>query len=213
MNQRLVIGLAAVLPAAVGHADVGGPYVAQVTFAPTSEVSLFVVPDGSGAALTEAVALPQTTVDATIRVQMVDSSGDPIAWFPAELMWLVFDAAAGTMGHCDDHLFQPDGDADADGWLTWTQPLRGGGWTDGPVWITYLGAPAWGFGGPVDPVAMRANSPDLSGDHQVNLTDIVLFSENLVVSHYHYRSDFNWDGVVNLADVVRFTQAIGAACP
>jgi hypothetical protein len=213
MDHRLAIGLVAVLLAAASHADVGGPYVGQVTFAPTAEVSLFVVPDGSGAALTEAIASSQTTVDATIRVQMVDSSGDPIAWFPAEYMWLVFDDETGTMGPCDDHQFHPDGDADADGWLTWTLPLHGGGWTEGPVWISYFGEPAWGFAGTVDPLAMRANSPDLSGDGQVNLTDVVMFTENLDVSQYHYRADFNWDGVVNLSDIVAFVYGLGATCP
>jgi hypothetical protein len=213
MTHRLVIGLAAILLAAVGHADVGGPYVGQVAYSPTAEVSVFVVPDGSGVALTEAVAFPQSTADATIRVQMVDSSGDPIAWFPAEYMWLVFDDETGTMGPCDDHQFHPDGDADADGWLTWSLPLRGGGWSEGPVWISYFGEPAWGYGGSVDPVAMRANSPDISGDGEVNLTDVVLFTANLNASQYHYRSDFNWDGVVNLADVVRVVQALGVGCP
>ncbi len=55
-------------------------------------------------------------------------------------------------------------------------------------------------------------SPDLSGDRIVNLTDVVAFTEALG-GIGESCADFNNDGSVGLADVVRFTWGLGTVCP
>jgi hypothetical protein len=56
------------------------------------------------------------------------------------------------------------------------------------------------------------NSPDINGDLQVNLSDVVAFTQDYFGA-YNYRSDFFWDGVLNLSDVARMAQGMGAICP
>lgn len=58
---------------------------------------------------------------------------------------------------------------------------------------------------------IRFNSSDNNGDGVVNLSDIVLFTQDL--NAYHYRSDYNWDGLVNLSDIARMTSSIGLNYP
>ena len=62
------------------------------------------------------------------------------------------------------------------------------------------------------PLPITANSADLNGDLLVNLVDIVLFTQSLT-GPYSYAADFNFDGVVDLTDIVRFVPSIGADCP
>ena len=56
------------------------------------------------------------------------------------------------------------------------------------------------------------NSPDINGDLAVNLSDVVLFSQDRY-GDYNYRSDFNFDGVVNLSDQIILVGALGVGCP
>ena len=55
------------------------------------------------------------------------------------------------------------------------------------------------------------NSPDINGDLEVDLIDVVLFTQDFY-NAYNYRSDFNWDGIVDLGDVVALAQAMGIDC-
>jgi len=176
-------------------------------------------PDGNGAPLSEARQLDGSVVDATIRVRLVDSWLNPIANFPFEDMWLQFELDGGTATGClsyggnyEGGVFLADASTDVDGWTEFALPLRGGGWTEGPVWIYLNGGPA------MDPdfmtwpaLPLRANSPDLNGDLLVNLSDFAPFTGDLF-SVYHYRSDLMWDGVLDLSDVVLFTGSIGVVC-
>jgi hypothetical protein len=61
------------------------------------------------------------------------------------------------------------------------------------------------------------NSPDLNCDGQVNLSDVVVFSQ-WYFSDYSYCADFYWDGPrptgpYNLSDIVVLAQHVGHACP
>lgn len=60
-------------------------------------------------------------------------------------------------------------------------------------------------------LAFFVNSPDINGDLVVNLQDIQLF-----VADYHgaysFRSDFNFDGEVDLSDLAVLTGGVGATC-
>lgn len=55
-------------------------------------------------------------------------------------------------------------------------------------------------------------SPDLSGDLQVNLTDVQLFSA-IYSGDYDVRADFNHDDVVNLTDLSLWTPHNTHSCP
>jgi hypothetical protein len=42
---------------------------------------------------------------------------------------------------------------------------------------------------------------------------VPLFAADFFAGTGAYRSDFVWDGTVNLADLVVFADAVGAGCP
>ena len=94
---------------------------------------------------------------------------------------------------------------------TFSLAYFGGGWHN-------TGTNIWvheggGLWNPIPmPVNVRFNSPDINGDLVVNLSDIVYFTQDFYGA-YNYRSDFNWDGVINLSDIALMAQGIGAACP
>lgn len=54
--------------------------------------------------------------------------------------------------------------------------------------------------------------PDLNGDVVVNLSDIVAFTQ-MLGGQYSPCGDFNHDGVINLTDIVLMVRGIGADCP
>ena len=60
---------------------------------------------------------------------------------------------------------------------------------------------------------MSYNSPDINGDLIVNLTDISLFAVDFFGAVYMYRSDFNYDGAINLTDLAMLAPTIGVPCP
>jgi hypothetical protein len=213
-----LLALAAAATAASAFADCGIPYVGDIDHS-SVEASVVVIPDGSGTALTEAWREGGEPVDASIRVLLVDADWAPVASFPAEDLWLQFGPDPGTLLGCTNHpsfpggMFTPDAATDATGWTEWVLPLRGGGWSVGPAHVRLNGGPAVSPNGWVFEAApLRANSPDLNGDLAVDLTDIVLFTQDLGGA-YAYRADFNWDQVVNLSDIVAFVYGLGATCP
>lgn len=61
------------------------------------------------------------------------------------------------------------------------------------------------------PLQLFINSPDINGDLRVNLTDNVWFARDLN-GPYNYRSDFNYDGVIDSNDAAIMTQAVGLRC-
>ena len=58
----------------------------------------------------------------------------------------------------------------------------------------------------------RLNSADIDGNLAVDLTDIREFARDFYGT-YAYRSDFVWDGMVNLSDLAALAPVFGAACP
>jgi hypothetical protein len=59
---------------------------------------------------------------------------------------------------------------------------------------------------------MLVNSPDMNCDLVVNLTDVVLFSQ-IYYGTYDYCADYYWDGLLNLSDIVLLAQGNGSSCP
>lgn len=194
-------------------------YVDQLEFAPTEEVTILAVLDGTGPPLTEARTADGTVVDATIRLRIVTDDHTPLIGYPGEDIWLEFPPAAGPAWNCivsggNPHpaVFQADTETDSDGWATFSLPWVAGGWSAGPATLYIAGSRAeWFPSGAVQPLAIRINSPDLSGDRHVNLADLNLYAQDYIGS-YHFRSDLVFDSVLNLSDVSVFARHYGTAC-
>ena len=196
-------------------ADTGIPWVGYIDAELYEEVSLFILPDGSGPPLTEAYVFGGDTFDATIEIGLVDSFFSPIPNFPLEDIWL--EGETPSLSSCAgsgyyNSGFNPDSNTGPDGETTFTTSLAGGGWTEGPVWVYLNGSRATDpIGNEFNPVLLRINSADISGDGRVNLADVGMFAENFF-GEYHYRSDFFWDGVLNLSDLGMMATGIGRNC-
>ena len=46
----------------------------------------------------------------------------------------------------------------------------------------------------------------------MNLADVVLFARDYFGA-YRYRSDFQWDGVLDLVDIVMMARGLESSCP
>jgi len=178
-----------------------------ITAAPVP-VSICVAPDGSGPPLTAARALDHAApLDATITVFVRDGQCIPIQMFPHEDIWLETTGGGVVIcpaGSIADHPTGPDGST------TFTAPLRAGRHSDDgeQAVVVVTGTPLGRHA-----VAVRFNSPDISGNLVVNLQDTVLFATDMLGGSYVYRSDFHYDGLLNLSDTVLFALGMGAECP
>lgn len=216
--RTIVVGLVLVL-ASVGPADASIEVWGVWNWPHTEPVHIMVTPGGGGDSLSDAEFFGGAPADATIRVQLWVLSGsleDPqppetVANFPAEDLWLEAPGVAMCVGGAN-----ADGNTDADGWFTFSGQLNGGGWTN-----ANLGTP--GLLVKVSGVALDdrfaqirphilVNSPDMDGDGRVSISDIPPFADDFYGA-YAFRSDFLWDGVINLSDVTRFAASLGESCP
>jgi len=149
--------------------------------------------------------------DATITVTLLDATGTPVIDYPAEDIYAngtnpdYYPCPQGTMA---------DGPTDAMGQATFSNPWFAGGSSIGAtIAIGTWPQPEFQINFP-DGDLFRFNSPDINGDLTVNLSDIVSFTQDFFdFEVYHYRSDFVWDGVLNLSDIVLMAQGVGAYCP
>lgn len=185
----------------------------------TENVHILVTPAGSGTPLSAADSPGGGQADATIRVQLWIDDGDTgtpnphaVANFPAEDIWLEIPG----LSYC---FWQnnADGPTDSEGWFTFSGPLRMGGWVDpssGPPVVNVvvngitLRQEDWS---PISPPIL-ANSPDINADMAVNLTDVAIFAADFFGAH-SFRSDFFWDGIINLSDIPILAANIGDECP
>jgi hypothetical protein len=195
----LVLGLVSFV-----WAGVPDPDQSTATTAAGQRVSVMVVPDGNGFPLNDAMALPGVVhVDATITVTVNDLNGDPIFLFPATDIWL--ESQSKALALCPGGS-NADADTDINGQTTFTNPLFAGCQGTGAVVVVNsqaLTQPA---------LDMVFNSPDINCSKNVDLTDVILFTQDYYGS-YNYRSDFYWDGVLNLSDIVLLAQNLQTACP
>ena len=93
---------------------------------------------------------------------------------------------------------------------TFSQPLRVGGQSNYPeerMIVMVSGAPILHPG-----FEIYVNSPDLDGDLVVDLVDAILFAQDYFAQNSAYRSDFWWDGYLNLSDLVLMAQGYGTSC-
>ncbi len=169
------------------------------------DATLLVVPDGSGASFTEARDPDGTLVDATITLVVLDNGDNPVYLFPAEDLWL--EAMDGGLVSCIAGTIA-DTTTDVNGMTQWVTPLRAGGFSTEPCQVMIMGAAI-----SIPPsLPIVFNSPDIDGNGTVNLTDVGFFSQDFF-DDYDFRSDFQRDGVLNLADVYWLAAARGVECP
>lgn len=167
--------------------------------------TLLVVPDGSGPPFSAARNAAGMLVDVTITLQLVDTCGDPIFMFPPEDMWI--QSADQGVAWCLGGACA-DGPTDRFGQAHWVLPRRAGGHSQAACEVLFNGMVVNNGG----PLPLRFNSPDLNGDLEVGLVDIVLFSE-AYFGAYQAAADFTADGVLNITDIAIMAGARGAHCP
>jgi hypothetical protein len=185
----------------------------------TESVHVVVSPGGGGTPLTSAEFFGRITTDATILVQLWYQDDNPpedppppapVPNYPGEDIWLEIPGAFSCLGGAT-----ADGPTDSEGWFTFSLPLFMGGWNEPggglPLVFVNGGALFDQDGAPISPTIV-VNSPDINADLLVNLTDLALFSIDFHGS-YSFRSDFIWDGVINLSDVVWMAVLMGDECP
>ena len=164
-------------------------------------------PDGNGRPFTDARALGEADpVDATITLTVRDGAGVVIANYPSEDMWL--DSVDGGVSICPGGSVA-DASTDVNGMTEFQDPLRAGGWSLGGTRVLINGNAL------INSVNLNFNSPDVNGNLVVNVTDVQLFAEDFFGVGYGFRSDFFFDGIVNLSDLPRLAtaRAAGAMCP
>ncbi len=202
----LLCGLLLVLPIPAGADIIPWDYsYAEIAYQGSENLSLMVVPDGSGPRLTETMTFSGLTVDATITIHLIDGFGDPVAGYPAEDMWL--ESTDSGLVLCPAGSIA-DGPTDAAGISTWLEPLNAGGFSRGGCIVLVNGAAL----ASTMPFALYFNSPDINGDLVVDLSDVILFTMDFY-GVYDHRSDFHTDGHLNLSDLAVFAQTVGAHCP
>lgn len=189
------------------------PYDSSAWLASPQPVSLFCDPVGGGRPLTQARALDTpygSWVDATIMVELLDGWGDPVAGYPAEDVWLT--VTGGSLALCDGGA-RADGPTDAGGRTTFSGPIRAGGHLVQAVDDRLLVETAHGIIHFSNLGGLSLTSPDLDGDLDVDLSDVILFA-HAFLDHGTYAPalDFHYDGVINLSDLVLLTQHRNLAC-
>jgi hypothetical protein len=213
MKIRMTLLLFVALPLVtveVTQAQTGGWDLWELSYAeraytgPETAV-VMVLPDGSGAALTNA-AIVGSTVDASITLYLLDWAMAPVANFPREDMWI--ESADGGLAMCAAGTIA-DANTNANGEAFWVQPLRAGGASEALTVVMINGAALVSGAG----LAISFNSPDINGDGVVNLTDVTLFTTDFYGGVYAFRSDFHYDWSVNLSDVLPLVHGLGSSCP
>jgi hypothetical protein len=144
-----------------------------------------------------------------IELWLRDANQGPVAGLPAQDLWL--EPETGELSWCVGGNIA-DASTDAEGYTTFRRALAGGGWTESGLVIRAAGEmiPKTPYGSDYV-LDLRVNSPDINGDLQVDLGDISLFAEDL--ASYHFRSDYDHDGQVNLSDIAILASWIGDRCP
>ena len=209
--RTFVVPALIVLLAAPAFADVGLGLEISADLQLDQPVSIIVAPDG-GEALTEGLAFgshPNDRVDATFTITIRNEGGVPITGYPAEDIWLQT-SHDGELALCAGGA-NPDGPTDAQGRTTFFGPFRMGGHCEvgGAVYLTVWAGTYVVLQPRLD---IRLVSPDLDGDLKVDLSDVYLFASDYLSGQNPSRSDFVWDGVLNLSDLIVFADHVNAQC-
>jgi len=183
-------------------------------------VSIFSAPDGSGYPLTRAFTFGGTEIDASITVTLTTTGGLPMSGVPAEDILLVL---GGNFYHLcgEDGAVCGIGVTDGDGVMILDGPIVGGGYSDPDGTPAHIEVSTYFLGRILSAVSqsipLYMNSPDINGDGTVNLLDVTLLAGDRDkfdrLGKYNYRSDFNWDGVIDDIDSDMLSESWSASCP
>jgi hypothetical protein len=188
----LCAGLLVILPALASGNPIPDFSNCTAVTAATEPVSVYTLPDGGGDPLRACCAFGGDKIDASITLQLLDWDLTPICCFPAEDIWLESDGVVFCPGGAI-----ADGDTDASGITTWRSALAGGAASQPGAGTRVM---VIGMALPQPDLDIRFHSPDLNGDLEVNLTDVVHFIQDYL-------------GVLDLSDVVLLVQGLGKDCP
>ena len=173
------------------------------TTAASEQVSVYSIPNGAGDGLDNAYVFGGARTNATVTLTLLTDTFAPVVNYSFEDLWIAADT--GTFAFCPGGTVA-DASTDVNGQTTFSNPMFAGASGTGLVIIVDFNA----LNQP--PLDYLFNSPDISGDLVVDLTDVVLFSQNFF-GPYAYRSDFFWDGQLDLSDIVLLAQGMGGQCP
>lgn len=171
-------------------------------------VSIWILPDGAGLPLDQAQGQGGVTVPMSIQVLLLDTMGSPLTTVEPDEVWL--EDLQGEVSLCLPG-WHPDVWNQAAGEFFFTGSPAGGGSrahddNNNPFLVMVCNVPLFS---PVYNLAV--NSPDINGDLVVDLLDLSLFGQDFH-GVYAYRSDFVWDGQVNLLDLAVLGSALGLEC-
>jgi hypothetical protein len=195
-----------VLFAGTAFAGIPSLVLSTAASAEANAVSVFTLPNGGGHRIDDCFLSGGAKTDATITLTLVDLNGDPINLYPFEDLTLA--TASGGLVTCPGGS-TADASTDINGQCTFSGSVFGGGASgSGEGTIVLVNGSALTQA----PMNVSFNSPDISGDLIVNLSDISLFA-SFYYGSYSYSADFYWDGNLNLSDISLLAQGNGSACP
>jgi hypothetical protein len=204
MLRKFMFGALVVCLASLATAGVPDYDVSTATIDPNaSGASMYNLPNGGGNSFTEARVQGVGQVDATISLTLYDTQGNLIFGYPFEDMWL--ETSGGGLAFCEGGT-AADASTDINGETQWQNPLNAGGSSGGETtWVMIAGQPLNNVN-----LNLTFNSPDISGDLQVNASDVAFFVP--LIGGTDYRGDFNNDGNVNVSDIAFFVPGLGTSC-
>jgi hypothetical protein len=195
----LVLGFGSVAWAGIPNLD-----NSYATTSATQQVSLMICPACDGDDLLHAQDCSGGTVDATVTLTVLDINYDPVVGYPETDLWIV----ANGICVCPADPPIADGPTDLNGQTTFTGTICGGGCSDDSSFNVYINP----YGVLNHPgLDILINSPDMSCDLVVNLTDLSLFAACYAACDYC--CDFYCDGACTLSDVVKFAAHYQHVCP
>jgi hypothetical protein len=106
-----------------------------------------------------------------------------------------------------------DDGIDIEGHVQWSDALAGGGWADGST--ADDGRVRLKIGEDFTALTFQVKfvSPDINGDLRIDLSDVGTFAADFATAPVDFRSDFNADGLENLADIGILAAHLGESCP
>lgn len=207
MVRRNLMGLmigALLLSTTVAWAGIPDLTKSAASTAAGVTASVYNLPNGGGHRVDNCYRSGGTRINATITLTLRDVNNVPIYQYPWADLWL--DTADGGLAYCSGGT-TADRDTDVNGQTVWTGTLFAGCSGIGTV-IVVSGAVMTGT-----VLGVNHNSPDINCNLAVNLSDLSLYAQDVFGGVYKYRSDFYYDGNLNLSDLVLMAQGAGAVCP
>jgi len=159
--------------------------------------ALRIEPNGQGPTLAD--------VGVEIVVTVLDASGNPIAGYPFQDIWLD-DLQNGELNVCQGGSVA-DRNTDATGVSVFTGAIAGGGFSQAGM-LVYLAGQAL----PQFVLEIDVNSPDITGDLTVNMADVGAFAAGYATPELDFEIDLLADGLENLGDIGALAAAFGTTC-